>query len=501
MADVRHGYAFLVVVVLCGFLGCGGSESASDGGAEQMGGSSDAESAAGGSAGSPLEGGAVTGGTATGGAATGATSGTGAAASGGTRGGEFSAGGSAGTLTTGGRETGGAAAGGMGTGGAADGTGGMTTGGAAGETGGMATGGMGTGGAAAGGMGTGGAADGTGGMATGGEGGIPSEAHLELDPSTSMDYDAIVLGTTAVATYTVTNRGASTSGIPSISTDFGAVPPGEPNPVIVSGCSDALPPNGSCELTISVTPPELGLLDGFVRITADPATYEHDAPRLSIYVAGWAIGYEVSSPSAFDLGDVPSGIPIERSATITALIALSDLTVWTNSENVAVNESATTCTQTLAAGASCELTIEFLAPSVGWKSDWVGIRAGGDTGQLAGLQFTANVTNANDLALDPNSPQTFVAYYEETTDPIVFTVTNVSETISGTITSTIVAEEGPSDFSIVDSDCTTLAPNETCTISVVCSPQMSASAARREALLSINDGNTHVAVPLMAEVS
>ena len=131
----------------------------------------------------------------------------------------------------------------------------------------------------------------------------------------------------------------------------------------------------------------------------------------------------------------------------------------------------------------------------------MGIRAGGDPGQAAGVQFSANVTNANDLAIDPNSPQTFVAYYEETTDPIVFTVTNVSETTSGTITSTIVGEEGPSDFSIVDSDCTTLAPNETCTISVVCSPQMSASAAPREALLSVNDGNTHVAVPLIAEVS
>jgi hypothetical protein len=337
MADVRRGYAFLVVVVLCGFLGCGGAESASEGGAEQTGGSSAAQSAAGGSAGSPLDGGAARGGTATGGADTGGTTGTGAAASAGAEGGEFGAGGSAGALTTGGSETGG--------------------------------------------TGTGGAAGGTGGTATGGTGGIPSEAYLELDPTTSMNYDSIVLGTTAVATYTVTNRGASTSGIPSISTDFGAVPPGEPNPVIVSGCSDALPPVESCELTISVTPPELGLLDGFVRITADPATYPHDAPHLSIYVVGWAIGFEVSSPSAFDLGDVPSGVPIERSVTITALIALSDLTVWTNGENVSVNESATTCTQTLAAGASCELVMEFLAPTVGWKSDRVGIRAGGDSGQ------------------------------------------------------------------------------------------------------------------------
>jgi hypothetical protein len=54
---------------------------------------------------------------------------------------------------------------------------------------------------------------------------------------------------------------------------------------------------------------------------------------------------------------------------------------------------------------------------------------------------------------------------------------------------------------IAATDCTVLAPQATCTISVVCSPPMSASAATRHAILSVTDGNTHLAVPLTAEVT
>jgi hypothetical protein len=463
--------ALLVLAVMCGSLGCGRGSS----GLKSGFGGTDGGSAAGGSTGSATDGGVGTGGTATGGARTTET-GTGGKASGGTVGMDAAASGGRGSggLATGG-STGAVATGGTGVGGT--GTGGARTGGAG-------TGGTGTGGARTGGTGTGG-------KASGGTGGTVAGASLELDRS-RMDFGSIALGTASVATFTLTNRGTSTSGVPFVIPEGGNI--------TVTGCSAGLPPGASCLLTISVTPPELGLFDGFVRITADPGTKGTSSPYLSIYVVGWAIGFEVSSPSAVDLGNLAPGVPVKHIITITALITLSDLELWTGGEDVSIDSSASTCTATLAVGASCVVTVNFNASTVGWKRDMVGIRAGGDYGQIANVELTANVTKSSDLAIEPKTPQSFVGVFEKSSSPVVFTVTNLSNTTSGTIVSAIVGESAR-DFKISETDCTILAPHTTCTVSVVCSPPMSASAATRHAILSVTDGNTHLSVPLSAEVT
>lgn len=85
-------------------------------------------------------------------------------------------------------------------------------------------------------------------------------------------------------------------------------------------------------------------------------------------------------------------------------------------------------------------------------------------------------------------------------DPVLFTVTNVGDAAAGPIAASIVGEFG-SDHAISDSDCTALTPQETCTLSVVCRPPMSAAGGPRGAVLSITDGRSHVAIPLTAQVS
>jgi hypothetical protein len=104
--------------------------------------------------------------------------------------------------------------------------GGVVTGGTSASgapTGGSSTGGQGsTGGKAsrAGGAGTGGSVEGGAG-GTGGD--TPVDAFLDLD-RTRMDFGTIVLDTTATDTFTVTNRGASISGVPSIGVEAGVAP-------------------------------------------------------------------------------------------------------------------------------------------------------------------------------------------------------------------------------------------------------------------------------------
>jgi hypothetical protein len=470
----------LAALLLALSNGCGGKSQSNR---------SSGGSATGGEAGRLHTGGAPTGGATNGGEqpTSGATggSGKGGVSNGGTGAGGMSAGGSSpGGGATGGVHMAGASPGGSGAGGTS--TGGGSDGGATGDTGGNASGGndSGTGGTETGGTGPDGGGGGTGGD-------TPTGASLELDGS-RMDFGTIVLGATAWDTFTLTNQGASPSGTPRISVES----TGSPAAVTVSGCDAALASGESCSLTISVTPPELGLFDAFVRITAEPGT----DPYLSIYVVGRASGFELSPPAILELGNVLPGVPIQHSITVTATTAIADLEVWTVGDEVSIDASATTCTETLAAGASCVVTVEFLSPDIGWKSTMVGIRAGGDLGQMAAVDISANVTSANDLAAEPENPPPFMAYFEETTDPVVFTVTNVGGSVSGTITSAVIGEWA-TDYAISETDCTTLAPQGTCTVSVVCSPQMSASAAPRDAVLSITDGNTHLAIPLTAEVS
>jgi hypothetical protein len=250
-------------------------------------------------------------------------------------------------------------------------------------------------------------------------------------------------------------------------------------------------------LTVSVTPPELGLFQAYVRITANPGI----PSRLSIYVHGNAIGFKVSSPSSVDFGVLAPGALAQHIVTITALIALSDLEVYTGGEDFSIHASASTCTATLAADASCVVTVDFRAATVGWKDGLVGFKAGGDAGQIVVVKFTANVSAASDLAIEPQAPPTYACVFQQTSPPVVFTVTNLSDAASGTIRSAIVGDDYAGDFAISHTDCTTLAPRAACTISVVCNPGMSASAATRHEILSVTDGNTHLAVPLTGEVS
>ena len=473
MGHATDGRGLLVLALVCSSLGCGARTGGLEAGVGGTGGAIDAASgdaAAGGSAGSATGGGAGTGGigmggAGTGGKASGGTTDMDAAASGGIGSGGLATGGTAGAGTTGGTGIGGA------------------------ETGGAATGGTGTGGARTGGTGTGGAATG-GAVGTGG-------AFLDLD-SHSMDIGSVSVGTTSVSTFTLTNRGGATSGIPMVSVETSLAT--LPNPVTVTGCNGALPPSASCILTIRVTPPKLGLFQATVRIAANPGTETLYLSSLSISVVVRGIGFAISSPLSVDLGVLGPGVPATQVFTITALIGLSDLGVWTAGTDVSIDSAASTCTATLAAGASCVVTVQFVASTIGWKRDLVGVKAGGDYGQIVNVELTANVSKSNDLTIEPKTPQSFVAVIEQSSPPVVFTVTNLSSTTSGTIAAAIVGQDAR-DFGVTGTDCTVLAPNATCSVSVVCSLRMSESSATRHAVLSVTDGNTQLSVLLSAEVS
>jgi hypothetical protein len=328
----------------------------------------------------------------------------------------------------------------------------------------------------------------------------PIGAWLEIEDY-RWDFGPVILGATSTATFGLANRGTATSGVPRFTVSTGQYPIGTRDPVAFSGCSAALPPGGSCVLTVSVTPPALGFFQADIAVDAEPGTQDPNG-RPGIYITGQAIGFEVSGPSSIDLGDVAPEVPVERRFTVTALVDLSDLGVGTLGDDVAIDRAASTCTPTLAAGASCEVTAVFVTHTIGWKRDLIIFGAGvvGRAGQATRIEITANVTMANNLAVEPKTPLRFFCVLDETSSPVAFTVINLGNTASGPIAAAIVGDDA-GDFRISRTDCTSLAARTTCAIWLVCSPPMSASAATRHAVLSVADGSSHVSIPLSAEVS
>lgn len=116
------------------------------------------------------------------------------------------------------------------------------------------------------------------------------------------------------------------------------------------------------------------------------------------------------------------------------------------------------------------------------------------------MAVTATISKANELAIAPKTPQAYSCTYGKTSPAVAFIVTNLASINSGTITATLVGNDAR-DFAIAEGDCTTLAPQATCKVQVVCKPTMSASADTRHAVLSVTDGQTLLAVPLSAEVT
>jgi hypothetical protein len=473
MARASYRSELLVVAVVGGLLACRA-------GALKIG-AGEAGAAAGGS--SALVDGSEGGGSGgTGlGTATGGILGTGDVGSDGTGGSDLGNGGAAGNPAAGGSASGGITSRDGGNVSSGSDAGGVPRDGPDTDT---ATGGASTGGT------------GAGGRATGGDIGT-GEAFLELDRS-SIDFSSLGVGTSSGTFITLTNRGGSASGVPSIMIEIPSISAGSVNSVTVQGCETAVPANASCRLTINVSPSALGLFQAFVRITASPGA--PSTSPLSISIVGRAIGFEVQLSLSMELGNLAPAVSVERSITITSFIALSDLEVWTAGDDISIVPSASTCTATLADHASCVVTVEFMASDIGWKRDILGIKAGGDYGQVVNLEITANVSKASDLAVLPSTPQSFVCVFEQTSPAVVFAVTNLASTRSGTIATTIAGEDA-GDFLVSRTNCAILAPQASCTVEVVCSPPMSASSATRHAVLSVTDGNTHLAVPLSAEVT
>ena len=190
------------------------------------------------------------------------------------------------------------------------------------------------------------------------------------------------------------------------------------------------------------------------------------------------------TPTSIDLGRVAPGVasPKQR-LKVTALAPLLDLNVSPVGPDVTLDASGT-CGLTLAAGTSCTVVVDFLAATIGGKSDSIAVSAGGQTVLVS---ITAQVGVGGELTVVPSAPQTFVASAGMSSSPITFAIANSGTAAAGPMAITIIGPNAD-HFAASATGCDLVAPGNGCTIAVVFSPTILGSAPETATLMVTDTG-------------
>ena len=265
--------------------------------------------------------------------------------------------------------------------------------------------------------------------------------------------------TSAPVTVVVTNVGKAAASLTILPAGSG---------IAVTGCAGTLAAGGSCTLVITASPTVAGAISGSVSVAAASAN------TITIAVSGTASipGSFVLTPQAIDLGTLVVGQTIQASVTVTATSALTGLSASLTGADLRL-DATSTCTSTLAAGASCSVVFNFSSAVAGSSTgDAVVVSQGGVTRVVP---VTAMVVTPAKLALTPTTAA-FAAALGGTSSPIDINVANIGGMASGPL-GVVLGGANAADFKITSNKCgaVMLASSSYCSVTVVYAPAVSAS--------------------------
>jgi hypothetical protein len=199
---------------------------------------------------------------------------------------------------------------------------------------------------------------------------------LTINP-TSLSFGSQAVGTTSAAkTVTLTNTGTDTLNITAMSTsgDFSS-----------STCPASLSPTANCIVSVTFSPLGGGPRNGALTITDDATGSPHTVP-----FSGTGLGPGVAfSPPGLDFGAVSMGsTSTARTVQLTnsgsAALAISSIS---SSGDFQATDSCPRGLATLAAGASCTITVTFTPTAPGARTGTLTVTDNaGDSPQLYGLK-------------------------------------------------------------------------------------------------------------------
>jgi hypothetical protein len=288
-------------------------------------------------------------------------------------------------------------------------------------------------------------------------------ATITVSPA-SINFGNQATGTTSSATpVTVSNTGNSTVTFTSIAvTGTNGSSFHETN-----NCGTSLTAGNSCTVNVTFSPATTGSFSAAVTLT-DNAT---NNPQ-SISLSGTGVAPVTLSSSTLAFGTVLVG----ASKTAPAVTLTNNLNVALTGITVAVTgngySEVNTCGTSIAAGATCTITVKFTPKASGSSAGSVKI-----TDSASNSPQTITLTGLGELPVSV-SPLTLAFGTEKvgsTTAAKTVTVTNNQKTTL-TITSIALAGTDPGDYAISANTCgSTLAAAAKCTVSVTFKPKATGS--------------------------
>jgi hypothetical protein len=291
----------------------------------------------------------------------------------------------------------------------------------------------------------------------------------------SVAFGHVAAGSPQTITETLTNGGNATV---TISSDTLSGPDQGDFSLAHDSCNGPVPAGQTCSVDITFTPSTTGSESASLDITDDDPSSPQSVPLTGTGVA-----------DEFTLTGGPLNFNDQRVGTTSSAqsaFITNNTDYGANPPNPSVTGAnagdfdATGCSGTVAANASCAVTVTFTPTATGSRSATLAV-----AGQQIGL--SGNGTNPNAQvspgSIDFGNQPVHVISQTET-----ITLQN-SGTAPLTYTSVGVTGADPGDFSVSDTGCAavgTLAPSDTCGITVAFNPTATGA---RSAVVDVNDND------------
>ena len=291
----------------------------------------------------------------------------------------------------------------------------------------------------------------------------PAPAVLSVSPLTRDFGSVTVDASSAAMAFTVTNTGGSDSGSISASLMGSG---SSPFSIESNGCT-TLAANATCTVSVAFHPTAPGARTANLVVSSSPG----GSVSASLDGTGVEIGELTINPSTNAFGDVVVGATSTSTATFTVRNTGGTTTgtlnvAATGSDPGSFDKASDSCNgQTLAANATCTITVSFAPTSPGAKSASFTI-----TGEPGGTVTAAVSGNGRAPALVSINPslQNFGSVVRnQQSSTQTFTVTNTGGVATGALGSTLAGTD-QGQFTIVSGNCEGVAlnPNATCNIVV-----------------------------------
>jgi len=292
---------------------------------------------------------------------------------------------------------------------------------------------------------------------------------------TSLNFGTVAIGVTSPPkTVTLTNVGTTTLSITSIAITGTN---GSDYLQMATTCGASLAAAASCTVSVDFKPSATGTRSAALSFADSAAGSPQQVPLNGIGTTAKL------SPVSINFGTVALGVTTAAKTVTLTNVGTTTLTISsigiTGTNPADFMETATTCGASLAAAASCTVSVEFKPTTTGTRSAALSV-----TDNAAGNPQQVPLTGTGTTAkLSPGS-LTFGSVAVGTTSTAkTVTLTNVGTTAL-TITSIAITGTNPGDFLQSNNCGSSLAANASCTISVQFKPTVTGA---RTGALSVSD--------------